>query len=336
MVTTGCVGALDTDESDLATEPASVNETGLPADPPATGDRGLDEPPTLRVGEWWNVHLRSDVFGVDTEAKIVVAGVDGDRYMLGMPADDFEHQAMILHLPALGPVHRSSLGYESHDRLYEQLQFPLEESKTWSTEWYTGEVDAEVAETSEGAARVQLTGSSAINVTYDAKLGLPAKTEIADYGSYEVTDHGYGYEGTVRVPWNHDVLFLNGRLAGAMDTTLTPAPPVETLEVDEKYEGASVALLLGNLLVDGPPGAYRVSADVPNGETLEESFVPTPTGQQLRAVPHGVEDPSGTWNVEYEAGGPGIAAIEGLGYEIVEVSLPSGAIVAGGDTLDGS
>lgn len=322
MATAGCVGSPAGDDG--AAAPAAAGADELPEAAPAPGERTLEEPPTLREGEWWTVELSSDVYGVDAEATVVVAGVDGDRYMVGMPSEDFVHEAMILHLPALGPVHRDTLGYESHDRLHEPLKFPLEEGQGWSTEWYTGLLDAEVVDVSNGTARVEHVGENTrINLTHEAGLGLPKRAEIPGYGSYEVTDHGYGYEGEVTVPWNHDVIFLNGRLGPAANLSLAPAPPVEEVEVEGPYDGASIALLLGNALVDGPPGAYRVAADAPTGSSYEAAFVPQPGGEQLHMVPHGTGDPTGTWTMEYEAAGPGVAAVEGLGYATRTVALGS-------------
>ncbi|PSG98045.1 hypothetical protein BRD56_02470 [Thermoplasmatales archaeon SW_10_69_26] len=326
LVTAGCVGTQAPEDDSEASEEELTAQNASPTAPPAEGERGLDEPPTLRQGEWWTVELRSDAFNVESEATIVNAGMKDGRYMIGMPADDYAVEALILHLPSIGPVQPDTLGYESHDVPFAPASFPLQEGETWSTEWYTGELEGEVtqANPAEGTAEAELTGAENVNVTYEAGLGIPTSVEIDGYGSYEVTDHGYGFEGDVKVPWEHDIVFLNGRVGPAADTSLQPAPPVEQIPVEGDYDEAAIALLMGNLVVEGPPGVYRVSADAPNGNTYEDTFVAEPTGPQLKIVPSAVPDPVGTWDAEYEAGGAGVAAIEGMAYEVIERSLGDG------------
>lgn len=320
-LTAGCVGSSVPGIDDEEVRPGNATD-GLPVEAPPAEARGLEDPPTLREGEWWTVQVTSDLYGVDEEAQVVAAGVEDDRYMLGMPSGDFVHAALILHIPGLGAVHRSSFAYEAHDQLFEPVQFPLEAGQSWTTDWYTGEMEAQVAEVGNGTARAELVGSNVhMNVTYEAGLGIPKAVEIDGYGSYEVTDHGYGFEGNVTVPWNRDIIFLNGRVAGAVDLSQSPGPPVESIEVEGPYDGSSIALLLGNAFVEGPPGVYRVAAESPEGTVFEETFVPSPGGAQLSMVPEDGGDPTGTWQAEYEAGGAGIAAIEGIGYDVRRVSV---------------
>lgn len=326
LVTAGCVGTVPEDDQPPQAEGdiAKLEASELPSQAPAEGERGLAEAPTLRQGEWWTVELASDTFEVEAEATIVVAGVEGGAYMIGMPSDDYVVEALILHLPGIGPVGTNSFAYEAHDAIFEPVSFPLEAGQTWTTEWYTGDLDAEVvdADAGAGSATVELVGDSEhVTVTYEAGLGIPASVEMDGYGSYEVVDHGYGFEGDVKVPWQHDIVFLNGRIAGALDTTLEPAPPIEEITVEEDYDEAAIALLMGNLVAEGPPGVYRVQAEDPNGEAYEDTFLPQPGGTQVHMQTHTASDPTGTWQMEYEAGGAGIAAVEGMAYEVVERTL---------------
>lgn len=323
LATAGCIGS-DGPESGAPQGQTAVEDlaASLPAEAPGEGERGLGEPPVLRLGEWWNVSLTSDLYGVDTEVTLVVAGIDDGRYMVGMPTGGFVHEALILHLPGVGPVHRSSLGYETHGDLYEPLHFPLEPGQTWGTAWFDGQLDGEVVEAGNGTAQVELVGSNTqMDVTYDAGKGFPTRIDVPGYASYEVTDHGYGFTGNVTVPWNHDLLFLNGRIGPVVNFSQAPAPPVESVDVDGSYEGASVALILGNAIVEGPPGVYRASAIPPNGSALEATFVPQPAGSQLALDAHGIDGPVGTWDLEFEAGGPGIAMVEAMGYEVREIDI---------------
>lgn len=324
LVTAGCIGTQAPGEADgQAAETASVDGETLPSQAPAEGERGLDEPPTLREGEWWTVRLTSDTYNVDTEATVVAAGVEEGRYLIGMPADDYVPTALVLHLPGIGAVDPSTFGYEAHDATFEPMSFPLEEGRTWSTAWYSGDLEAEVvqADREEGRAVAELTGAENGTVTYEAGLGIPAKVALEGYGSYEVTDHGYGYNGSVKTPWATEIVLLHGRIGAGLDLGLQPAPPAEEVEVDGDYDEVAGALLLGNAVVDGPPGHYEVEATSPSGTTYHSVFRPTPTGPQLAMHPFTERGPVGTWEMTYVAGGPGVAAVEGMAYEVAERTL---------------
>ncbi len=334
LVAAGCLGSELEDGASDATSTDQVLPGGAPSQA-ELDQRTLQTPPTLRLGEWWDVRVDSELNGESYEGRVVVAGLHDGRYLVGMPQDSFVDGLLILHLPGIGPVTADTLGYEAHDVLFEQVSFPLTEGKTWATEWYTGQVNATVATVEDGQALIEMTGQNTqINLTYDPGLGIPSLVEIAGYGTLEVTDHGYGYEGTVEVPWEHDLVFLHGRLAGAADLGLQPAPPTETITIEGPYDRASFALLLGNVLAEGPPGVYRVSATAPDGTTYEETFTAGP-GSDLRLAVESHLDPVGDWQLEYEAGGPGAAAIEGVAYQVVEVALPGGQITAGPPALTG-
>lgn len=318
---TGCIGTDGPDAPEASTTDA---DTGLPTGAPTDGTpaRGLDTAPTLHLGEWWNVTMTSQLDGSTHEAQLVVAGADDGSYLIGMPTDRFVHEALILHLPGLGLVDRGTFGYEAHDTTFEPVRFPLEPGESWETAWYTGPLDAEVASVEEDAARVSLVGDNThINVTYEPGLGLPSNVEVDGYGSYEVTDHGYGYEGNVTVPANRDLVILNGRIAAALDTTLTPAPPVESVEIEGDHDRVTGALVLGNLLVDGTPGVYRAAATAPDGTTYASTYTTTGQDAGVSITPFVQEDPVGTWELEYEAAGPGVAAVEAVAYDVVQVDL---------------
>ena len=54
----------------------------LPKDPPAPGERTLDEAPEWRLGEWWKYSLRSDFDGSVLEFYRVVAGSEAGNYLV--------------------------------------------------------------------------------------------------------------------------------------------------------------------------------------------------------------------------------------------------------------
>lgn len=312
-------------DEETETDEGSEEETDADSDEETTR-RTLEEPPELEDGEWWTVEIRSPFTGLETEATIVKAGGHGDRYMVGMPDESFVEDAVLLHLPPHGPVEAATLGYPVHDSVFQPLSFPLEEGQSWETSWIDEPLEAEVVEAEDGAATIEMDGeSSHVEVRYEAELGYPRSITIDGYGEYEVVDHGTGYDGELHVPWDPELAFFSGRIAGAFDTTLNPAPPMEEIEVTGEHNEAVVALLLGNV-VGGPPGVYEASVQAPDGSTHEGRVVATPDSQGLVVDAVVIEDPTGTWEMEYVAGGAGIAAVEGIAYNAMHVVMEDGEL----------
>src|ERR1051325_8751935 len=109
----------------------------LPAGaPPATqAPASLDAPPQWRGGEWWTIKVTDAFDGKSWEATRVVAGKEGDAYLVGMPRDAFSNEQMVIHLPGYGQVSSSSLGFDVHNCPFEPLRFPLADGKEWDTKF---------------------------------------------------------------------------------------------------------------------------------------------------------------------------------------------------------
>lgn len=321
----------------------AVDQPTLPTDPPAAGSRTLTEVPEWRLGEWWDIKVTDLFTGTERMVKRVVAGTDFDSYLVGFPLDGFSNDILVLHIPGYGDISRSNLSYEVHDAVFEPLQFPLVQGETWITAFEGRAVQATVTEVTATQATIHLvspqgppgpTGQSPaptddITVTYDAEIGEIVSYHGVNYADYEVTGHGYGYTGTVRVPHSHDLIFQNGRIAMVVDATNlqnAPAPMTDTFDVDGLYDRVGFVAILGEVL--GQPvttGYYKLVATDPNGETYTAEALPG--GPALQITFFGAEKPVGQWTVEYTAGGGGIAVIEGIGYHSIDFELPSGCVV---------
>lgn len=341
LLTAGCLGLGDDDAEETPdageeADPASTNATdqtqaSTDGEEEEASDekpeRTLEDPPALEDGEWWTVEITSSFTGLETQATVVKAGGHGERYMVGMPDAQFVENAVLLHMPPHGPVEASTLGYPVHESIFHPLTFPLEEGQSWQTTWIGETLEAEVTnvDAEEGVAHIEMEGENglSIEIHHEADLGYPRYIEIDGYGSYEIVDHGYDYDGDVHVPWNPEIAFFSGRIAGAIDTNLQPAPPMEEIEVTGDHDEAVVALLLGNV-AEAAPGHYEASATGPDGSTHEASLTATPGGDswEIAATVH--EDPTGTWEMEYIAGGAGVAAAEAIAYEAMHVVLEDG------------
>ncbi len=320
-------------------EVVQVAAPTMPRDPPAAGERTLDAAPQWRLGEWWKYFMTDEFTGKTTEFLRVVAGEDraAGNYLVGFPVEAFSNDVMVLHVPGYGDIRQADLAYETHDAYFEPLQFPLAEGNTWEMS-FEGVANglATVSLPGDGTARITMEVSQYgwINATYDPAIGEVSELSINGYGEYRVIDHGYGYQGVVRVPHAHDLLMQTGRIAGALVNLGIPpatAGPTETVEVGEGYDRFSFILAVGagpflGLDPAVPVGVFQETATAPDGTQYQLQLLPHEGGFKIEAFGH--DNPAGAWNLQHVAAGAGIAFIEGIGYHSIDVELPSGCVVA--------
>lgn len=327
----------------------------------------LETAPEWVLGEWWTVEITDHFIGESHTVTRIAAGKEGTNFLVGMPIDDFSDDVMILHLPGFGLVHSQSLGVEAHDFLYEPLRFPLQPGNEWNSLWEgeqrTVTHSVEATYESNMTATIQQSGAQSATYTYDANLGVITDYLAPGYMEYKVVDHGFDYEGIVRVPYSHDLTMNNGvagaatvgNSEGAVQSYSGQCPPgvlsgctdmttyEETFIVEEAgatgvvYDRASFALLIFELsgFVDSSGtsqtlgnGYYSITATDPNGNTWENVKMPNEGGHKFET---GFTDlPAGEWTIQIVAGGPAQVFIEGISYASFDVSLPTGCVVAGG------
>jgi hypothetical protein len=312
----------------------------MPRDAPAAGERTLEKAPEWRLGEWWTYTLTDGFAGETYTFTRVVAGQDksAGNYLVGFPIDEFDNNVMLFHTPGFGDIRQSDLSYETHDAVFQMLQFPLRDGDSWDAEFEgTGKGPVTVATTGAKTADLELISQNYnIQATYDAELGEISKMSVnnGSYEVYEVTGHGYGFKGVVRVPHAHDLIFINGRLGPVCDVSgsgpCDPKATTETIEVGAGYDRAAFILAVGAgpfLGVDNavPVGVFRETATAPDGTAYSLQLLPSDGGFKIAAFGH--EKPEGTWTLEHIAGGAGIAFIEGIGYHSIDVDLPSGCVI---------
>jgi len=326
-----------------------VDHVGLPRDPPAAGERNLESVPQWRLGEWWQYRVNDQFTGGTRDVYRIVAGTEHGNYLVGFPADDFSNDVLVLHVPGYGDIKADDISYDAHDVPYVPLQFPLREGESWQTSFeaennvLTFVVDS-VDEANQTATLSASGGQGQGTFTYDAEAGEITRWISPGYADYEVIDHGYNYSGTVRVPHDHKLVFLNGRAFGVQDLSMgalpgpnnfAPAGPDETISVDGLYDQVSFAIILqdiggaaaqGSFQVGTAPGYYSVTATAPDGTSFSETLTPA-DGAGIKVSFFGHEGPVGDWNVRSLAGGAGVAMIEGIGYHSIDIEMPSGCVV---------
>ncbi|MBW3581547.1 MAG: hypothetical protein KY455_00460 [Euryarchaeota archaeon] len=330
MTLAGCVGdesPKNTVDEGTLTGPLLGLASGLPTLPRETAT--LEAAPEWRLGEWWRIKFTAPPYGIEGEFDRVVAGVDNDTYLVGMDRAGWNDGIMLLHFPAFGEIAKADLSFEAHDLPISFLRFPLVEGGTWETQWYNGAPLTAIVESVDGTvAKVHITGARDIHITYDATMGAISKLAIADYGGYEVIEHGYGYTGDVRVPAAQDLVFCDGRavLVQAVDRcklveATEPRGPEDRITVKAGYDAVSFGLFLADAQDTGPvaPGMLQIQVQDPSWNRY--SAVKTPDDPGYLLLPYGGGDPAGEWTITSVAAGAGLAILEGVAYVSYEVSL---------------
>lgn len=331
-------GCLDEGEGNIESDDGSgpQNQDAGDGDPSGTDNATaeawnatLEEAPPWQTGKWWDVRLTENFSGATHDGTVVVAGSEDEWYLTGMPQDDFVDPLVLLHLPALGMIRKGDLAWDVHDAMFQPVQFPLRMGDTWDTTWSAQEVQADVIDVSGTQAEIEFTGdNNHFTLVYDAEVGTIVTMRVPGYGVMEVVDHGDGYEGTVTVPYEHELILFHGRLAGVVGVghqNMEPHPPVETITIEGDYDRVSFGLLMFALM----PGAYAVDATAPDGTQYTGQLVATEP-EVVQLTFHTNDEPTGDWETAFVAGGVGLALIEGVGYQVLEFNLS-----AKGDDADG-
>lgn len=318
----GCLADPPASPSDEDDATGPVESSGPTPQNGTDTEPTLKEPPDWEIGTWWRFRITERISAEQRsfEATRVVADLETstDSHLVGMPTAGWSDPALLLHVPGFGRVDRQTLGFEIHDCPFKPLDFPLEDGKTWETEFECRPVDATVTVESDTVATIRMIGGNDdLTLTYDAEVGAIVEMDIADYGLVEVLESGTGFDEEVTIPHMHDLVFQHGRIAGAIDLGLQPAPPVETVSVDETYHRVSFVFIVGTVVPQLPAqaGFYREEAIAPDDTSYTTTVTPE-EGSGIRFAFNQHEDPGGEWELRHVAGGAGIAMTEGIGYHV--------------------
>jgi len=313
-----------------ASSDGMLNMTALPTGKPANDAPTLDAPPVWREGEWWKVRVTDAFDHKSYEGLRVVAGKEGDKYLVGMPRDSFKNELMVLHLPGFGQVSQDDLTFEVHNCPFEPLKFPLKEGLTWQTKFECRDFGAQAKVTSPTTADVTMSNANERMVlTYHPSLHEVTKIAFDNYATLEVKDHGYDYKGVVTVPHMFHLVFQQSRIGPLLGPGTSPSAPTETVKVDPTYGRVSFVIILGNALPFIQPGApdaaggyYNEKVTGPDGKAYESTMLPSESGLKLSYFM--ADKPGGDWQFQHVVAGPGIAVAEGIAYHVYDVDVPSG------------
>lgn len=291
----------------------------------------LAEAPKLIPGEWWRIEMMSPLDGRTATFVRVLAKVESDLYVMGMPHEGWYEEAVIYHVPFFGDVNKDLSGH-AHDIPFIPLKFPLTNEQTWTTKFEGGPdlTATVVTNDAEQTAEVTFTapnGNVPLTLVYDAKVHEITSFEHATV-HYKVVEHGYGYEGWVTVPRGEDLVFFHGRIGPAIDIGLAPAPPMETVTINGGYNRVTFIIALGGAkeflgLPENGPGVYKETVTAPDG--TEYTVDGQPDGSLTIDFFENAA-PDGDWQMQHIAGGAGVAFVEGIAYHQYDIHLPTGNI----------
>lgn len=286
--------------------------------------------PVLVEGEWWRIAFRSDAYQT-SEVVRVVAAVEPEGYVFGMPHEGWYKEAIAYHAPAFGDV-AADLSYGVHNERFEPVRFPLVAGATWETVFamqplvatvesadaYTAVIrfrspPGEPQPTDVAMGALGMAASGDMVLTYDARQHEIVRFE-SFLGTWEVVEHGYGFEGWVTVPRGEHTAIDYGQFL-----PVTPGEPI--VMRTQEVSGGFNRMTLMHAIFPLAPGAYRIRSVAPDGtEFLTESVLGAPTFRFYEA-----SDPDGTWQLEDVVGGPGATYSMGIAYHQYDIQLPEGA-----------
>jgi hypothetical protein len=298
---------------------------------PAVGpdlDATTAEAPRLVEGEWWRIRFQDYLNGI-VEVVRVVADVNEEGYIMGMPHEGWLKEAISFHSPAFGDV-RFDLSYNTHNMPFEPVRFPLVAGDTWETHFAAAPYAATVESADEYTADIVFepvpsddpttplfdllygpTGS--MHLTYDARQHEVVRMESV-IGTWEVVEHGYGYEGWVTVPRGEDTVIDYG--------TFGPPADGETGLREVTVEGGFNRLTMMHA-VFGPenvPGRYEVRDVDPAGTEMVTEY--QGAGFHVEFYETNVVD--GVWQTGSTAAGLGATYHMGIAYFQYDIHLPDG------------
>jgi hypothetical protein len=318
----GCLGLADDDPATSSTDtdtPTDANEDDQA--PAASDDAGpFQREPAWLPGEHWTAKVDSRLLDEPLTWTRVVAGFSPQGYLVGQPAEEARPGPLLLHIPGMGLVQEANLSYQVHGDAFQPVSFPLEEGKTWQTTFEGDPVNATVERVGEDQARIEFCCSRNITVVYDAQLRAVASMTVDDgFLAYEVTDHGFAHEGLVEVPLQREIVFFEGRFAGATGLREPAGPPTNQADVSGDHDRVAFTQIVGNADATPAPatGVYREQATLPNGTTVATQQAASTEG--LTITFHEAANASGTWRFEHVAAGAGLAVTEGIGYQAARI-----------------
>lgn len=290
--------------------------------------------PRLVEGEWWRIEFDSGFYEDVSEVVRVVANATPDGYIFGMPHEGWFKEAIAYHAPAFGDV-GLDLSYATHNVVFEPVRFPLVAGNTWDTAFAAAPIVATVESADEHIAVIHfqsppntapetpimeaagLYQAFDMRLTYDARQHEVVKME-SFIGTWEVIEHGYGFEGWVTVPRGEHTAIDYGTFWAA-----DAEQPVTTRDIE--VEGGFNRLTMMHLVAPLSPGSFHIRSTTPSGEEFFTEVTSTKPQDPFTIRFYEATDPDGTWTQEDSVLGAAATYSMGIAYHQFDIHLPDQA-----------
>jgi DNA-binding transcriptional ArsR family regulator len=278
----------------------AVAPGGSPPQPAAdAAPPGLDHPPVLAPGDWWDVLVQEAAGGNQVRGRLVVTGADpaAGTVDFGVGADSISPLVLNFHLLPLGTVPADTLAYDIHGQTLVPLRFPLAPGERWPTMLGPAAAEAVVVSTTTTTADLEyrdLAGTALARGTYDAALGWFSRLAVEEPVSMAVLAHGHADPCPSVFPEGLSMVLGGGASAvpgPERTTTFTVPPSADTVTLVAMADAAGG--LARSTLVSPSGAVYRAEAG--NG-------VPHHTVLAVDTAP------AGTWTMAGQVVGSGYAA----------------------------
>ncbi len=258
--------------------------------------------PDWEKGDFWEYSVKTINLEISTTMVVSIDNDATDYYIGAGSLEDAKRHAVLNHNPALGRIQMSDFAIYENNVPQKILDFPLEESKSWSFSLYgENEFITSVVNIQNGKVEISAVSDSGARISYifdEEARWLSYFEYINSNGESQLTmnlaNYGSGFTGNSYFCRGGDLYDkeFNGPDVEVYDT-------VYVNEGHERYGNWNYILYFLEAETGGSGSGELVLKDQLGTEVLVETFSPGVTRNDLGTV----EGDSGNWTFELSLSG---------------------------------
>ena len=258
--------------------------------------------PEWEKGDFWEYSVKTINLEISTTMVVSIDNDATDYYIGAGSLEDAKRHAVLNHNPALGRIQMSDFAIYENNVPQKILDFPLEESKSWSFSLYgENEFITSVISIQNGKVEISAVSDSGARISYifdEEARWLSYFEYINSNGESQLTmnlaNYGSGFTGNSYFCRGGDLYDkeFNGPDVEVYDT-------VYVNEGHERYGNWNYILYFLEAETGGSGSGELVLKDQLGTEVLVETFSPGVTRNDLGTV----EGDSGNWTFELSLSG---------------------------------
>ena len=258
--------------------------------------------PEWEKGDFWEYSVKTINLEISTTMVVSIDNDATDYYLGAGSLEDAKRHAVLNHNPALGRIQMSDFAIYENNVPQKILDFPLEESKSWSFSLYgENEFITSVISIQNGKVEISAVSDSGARISYifdEEARWLSYFEYINSNGESQLTmnlaNYGSGFTGNSYFCRGGDLYDkeFNGPDVEVYDT-------VYVNEGHERYGNWNYILYFLEAETGGSGSGELILKDQLGTEVLVETFSPGVTRNDLGTV----EGDSGNWTFELSLSG---------------------------------